>query len=510
VSVSAVRPPPSPFPNINTQTITKGTVLHRTHGAGFRSAQFNPCMGQPTRFAPFNDPSGACVPTLYAATSREAAAFESIFHDIEPAAAFKTVRLDVVETRSVSRIAPKRDHGWAGLLAVAIGLAFINAWFLAAFILVPIALLAVRFAEGRINATIRESYELNARVALQIESTTSGDAISLVRQAQATAVEERRFGDLAEKSVEIASHMDVWRAMIVVAYRLCFDLITVLFLAIGLFLASTGRASIASVVSALFFVGLVRQPLGEVVGQRYPLVRAGMGLGRVEEVLASSNTGLTTIAATARPQPVDATKPQLIFASVGYAYPARSDVGVKSLSDVAAANSATSGFLASVSLTKLVEAAPVEEAGDVPWVLDDVSFSVSRGETVAVVGESGSGKSTIITLACGIVRPGRGRVHVGGTNTFDMTEEDVWRSVSLVSQDIYLRDATLRENLNYGREDATDEELEALWVWQGLTTCTIGFRKGSIPMSASAVSGSQAGSASVLRSRGLSCAIVRY
>ena len=117
MSVASVRSPPSPFPSINTRTITKGTVLHRTHGSGFRSAQFNPCMGQPTRFVPVTDSAGACVPTLYAATSREAAAFESIFHDIEPAAAFKTVRLDVVESRSVSRIAPKRDLMVAGLFA---------------------------------------------------------------------------------------------------------------------------------------------------------------------------------------------------------------------------------------------------------------------------------------------------------------------------------------------------------------------------------------------------------
>ena len=57
------------------------------------------------------------MPTLYAATNREAATFESIFHDIEANAAFKTVRLDVVQARSVSRIAPKRDLRLASLFA---------------------------------------------------------------------------------------------------------------------------------------------------------------------------------------------------------------------------------------------------------------------------------------------------------------------------------------------------------------------------------------------------------
>jgi hypothetical protein len=55
------------------------------------------------------------VPTLYAATTREAAAFESIFHDIEADTAFKTVPLNVVQARSVSRFAPRRDVRLAGL-----------------------------------------------------------------------------------------------------------------------------------------------------------------------------------------------------------------------------------------------------------------------------------------------------------------------------------------------------------------------------------------------------------
>lgn len=117
MSASSLPLPPSPFPSINTHTAAKGTVLHRTHSGGFRAAEFNPCKGQPTRFAPFTNATGGCVPTLYAATSREAAAFESIFHDIEPKAIFKTVRLDVVESRRVSRVAPKRDLLLAGLFA---------------------------------------------------------------------------------------------------------------------------------------------------------------------------------------------------------------------------------------------------------------------------------------------------------------------------------------------------------------------------------------------------------
>ena len=117
MSVVNVPPPPSPFPSINTQTVPKGTILHRTHGSSFRPAQFNPCKGQPTRFAPFLNAAGAYVPTLCAETSREAAAFGSIFHDIEPTALFKTVRLDVVESRSASRITPKRDLLLAGLFA---------------------------------------------------------------------------------------------------------------------------------------------------------------------------------------------------------------------------------------------------------------------------------------------------------------------------------------------------------------------------------------------------------
>lgn len=101
--------PPSPFPPLSLRTIAAGTTLHRIHSGAMRPAQFNPCLGQPTRFAPFEDANGACVASLYAATTRDAAAFESIFHDISATARFKTVRLEAAQSRTVSEIAPRRN-----------------------------------------------------------------------------------------------------------------------------------------------------------------------------------------------------------------------------------------------------------------------------------------------------------------------------------------------------------------------------------------------------------------
>ena len=110
-----LKPPPNPFPPINCTILPAGTILHRTHASSFRPAQFNPCLGQPSRFAPFTNPSGACVPTLYAATTLGAAAFETIFHDIPAEAAFKTIRLNVLTARAVSRIEARRDLRLANL-----------------------------------------------------------------------------------------------------------------------------------------------------------------------------------------------------------------------------------------------------------------------------------------------------------------------------------------------------------------------------------------------------------
>ncbi len=101
--------PPNPFPAFNTTMLAAGLELCRFHDPAFDGAAYNPCKGGPTRFAPLTLSSGACLPTLYAAATREAAAWESLFHDVPHAVGAKSVRLSKVTSRVLSILELEQD-----------------------------------------------------------------------------------------------------------------------------------------------------------------------------------------------------------------------------------------------------------------------------------------------------------------------------------------------------------------------------------------------------------------
>ena len=96
--------------------------------------------------------------------------------------------------------------------------------------------------------------------------------------------------------------------------------------------------------------------------------------------------------------------------------------------------------------------------------LDQFSLSIAPGETVAFVGPSGAGKSTTFQLLLRFYDPGSGRVLVDGVDIAQADPEQVRQRIGLVPQDTVLFGATARENIRYGRPDATDAEIEAAAV----------------------------------------------
>lgn len=92
-------------------------------------------------------------------------------------------------------------------------------------------------------------------------------------------------------------------------------------------------------------------------------------------------------------------------------------------------------------------------------VLNDVSFDIKSGETIALVGESGGGKTTICHLIPNFYKASKGTISIDDININDLSFKALRGSIGIVQQDVFLFNGTIKENILYGKLDATDEEV---------------------------------------------------
>ncbi|GAA0309935.1 ATP-binding cassette subfamily B protein [Gracilibacillus halotolerans] len=93
-------------------------------------------------------------------------------------------------------------------------------------------------------------------------------------------------------------------------------------------------------------------------------------------------------------------------------------------------------------------------------VLNNVSFHAKSGEMIALVGPTGAGKTTIISLLARFYEENQGNILLDGKHASHVSKESIRDHLGIVLQDSYLFDTTIRENIRYGRLDATDDEVE--------------------------------------------------
>ena len=109
-------------------------------------------------------------------------------------------------------------------------------------------------------------------------------------------------------------------------------------------------------------------------------------------------------------------------------------------------------------------------------VIEHLSLSIPGGTKAALVGESGAGKSTIVSLLGRFYERQGGSITIDGVDIDSVTQKSLHESIGFVQQNVFLFDATIRENLRYGRVDATDEEM-----WEALRNANLYDFVASLP-----------------------------
>ncbi len=255
-------------------------------------------------------------------------------------------------------------------------------------------------------------------------AASSGNASEALLSAQTVqaytheAASRAEFARVTETSFDVARQRIFTRAlMTVIVIFLAFSgIVGVLWSGANAVAAGTMTAGelVQFVIYAVIVAGAVGA-LSEIWGE---LQRAAGATERLVELLNASD------AVTDPPDPLPLPRPvrgEIVFADVSFRYPAR----------------------------------PEHKA------LRGVSFTVQPGETVALVGPSGAGKSTIIQLLLRFYDPATGRILIDGIDLRRMARDDFRQAIALVPQDPVIFATSARENIRFGRPDATDAEVEA-------------------------------------------------
>ncbi|MDW4551392.1 ABC transporter transmembrane domain-containing protein [Defluviimonas sp. D31] len=284
------------------------------------------------------------------------------------------------------------------------------------FLIVPAVIVPIITQGRRLRRLSRENQDWIAA-----SSGAASEALGAVQTVQAFTHEDharKDFGRVTEEAFSSAKARIRTRAVmtIIVIFLVFAGVVGVLWIGArdvreG---AMSAGALVQFVIYAVMAAGSVAA-LSEIWGE---LQRAAGATERLMELLGATDSVVDPAAPRALPRPA---RGEIAFESVTFHYPTRPDQSA----------------------------------------LEAVDLHVKPGETVALVGPSGAGKTTVIQLLLRFYDPDRGRITLDGVPIDTMARADFRRAIALVPQDPVIFAASARENIRYGRPEASDAEVEA-------------------------------------------------
>ncbi|KAF0676108.1 ABC transporter transmembrane domain-containing protein [Profundibacterium mesophilum] len=283
-------------------------------------------------------------------------------------------------------------------------------------LVVPVIIVPIVVLGRRLRVLSRENQDWIAN-----SSGSASEALSSVQTVQAYTQEARTraaFAEVTERSFDAARRRIGTRAVMTVIVILLIFSSVVGVLWVGARDVRADVLSVGELVQFVIYAVMVAGAVGALSEIWGELQRAAGATERLAELLATADS----VADPASPVvPAGRLRGEIAFRDVGFHYPSRPDHPA----------------------------------------LRGIDIDVAAGETVALVGPSGAGKTTIIQLLLRFYDPTSGRIELDGITLDSMSRSDFRRHIALVPQDPVIFADTARENIRFGRPDASDAEVEA-------------------------------------------------
>ena len=298
-----------------------------------------------------------------------------------------------------------------------VGAAAIMAWFslpvfLCSVAALPPSIWALRRYQGLLSGQVRTMRERSADIGSFLIETLMG--FRLVATSNAEARETARFSRYNTRFIDALLAMQRTSFLAGALPGTVLTLTTSAIFLYGGKLVIDGRLTTGSLVALMAYHMRLLTPVQTLMGLHTSLVTGGVSLSRLFEVLDTP----IEVRDNAGAAPLDKLRGDIVFENVTFSY----------------------------------ENAPV---------LDSVSFRIATGSVCALLGRSGVGKSTIADLLVRFYDPDRGTIRLDEHDLRDLRLSDIRNAIVLVDQASFLFHATVRENIAYGKPDATFEEITA-------------------------------------------------
>ena len=304
---------------------------------------------------------------------------------------------------------------------------------LLSLVVLPLFILPAKRVGLKLGVIARRQMELNAEMNTQMSERFNVSGAMLVKLFGRKEREVANFSARAAGVRDTGIRSAIYGRVFFVALGLVGALGAAAIYGVGAHQVVSGDISAGTLVAMAAFVQRIYQPLTGLTNARIEVITAFVSFDRVFEVLDAP------VSIFDKPGAYDLVEPrgEIVFDNVTFRYPPGASVSIASL-----------------------EAAGVMQGSDPDVdVLQNVSFTVLAGKTVALVGASGSGKTTTAMLTARLYDVTSGAVRVDGHDVRDLTGDSLHDAIGVVSQDPHLFHESIESNLRYAQPNATDAEL---------------------------------------------------